>query len=247
MSLFVVTVALSFAAAPAEYAASGTSPENAARPAVVELFTSQSCSSCPPAEEYLAELAHRADVIAIEWHVDYWNDLSVARGGRWQDPFSAPEHTARQRRYNEQIRGRPSVYTPQIVVNGRYETVGSRRQDVERLVAQDAPSQGSIAVLQAGDRIAIEAASPSDSQSDVMLIDFIEEHETRVGGGENMGTVLREAHIATSTRLIRALAPGEIASVQVDSPREGRNCAVILRSPTTGEIYAGRYCAVTSH
>ena len=87
---------------------------------VVELFTSQGCSSCPPADAYLAELAGRDDVIALSFHVDYWNYIG------WTDPFSMPEATSRQRAYGRQL-GKSFVYTPQIVVDGRAETVGPFR------------------------------------------------------------------------------------------------------------------------
>jgi len=71
---------------------------------VVELFTSQSCYSCPPAEAYLGELSEEKDILALEYHVDYWDSLNYGRHGRWKDAFSTPEMTARQRDYNAEIR-----------------------------------------------------------------------------------------------------------------------------------------------
>src|ERR1700736_1842766 len=93
------------------------------RPIVVELFTSQGCSSCPPADALLAELAQRPDVIALGFHIDYWDDLG------WKDPLSSPAATARQRDYARQF-GRRQVYTPQLVVDGAEEAVGSDRAAV---------------------------------------------------------------------------------------------------------------------
>src|SRR5204863_9059983 len=95
------------------------------RPIVVELFTSEGCSSCPPADALLAELARRSDVLALSFHVDYWDRLG------WKDPFSSRAATDRQNRYATLL-ALPTVYTPQIVVDGKWEAVGSDRADVER-------------------------------------------------------------------------------------------------------------------
>ena len=89
-------------------------------PTVVELFTSQGCYSCPPAEAFLGELAKRSDVVALEFHVDYWDDLVYGSAGQWKDPFSDPAYTRRQQVYARGIPG-GRVYTPQIVVDGRLE------------------------------------------------------------------------------------------------------------------------------
>lgn len=80
-------------------------------PVVVELFTSQSCYSCPPAEAYLGELAENPDIVALEWHVDYWDNLVYGSAGRWKDPYSDPAFTERQGLYNLSIRRSGSVYT----------------------------------------------------------------------------------------------------------------------------------------
>ena len=104
------------------------------RPVVIELFTSQSCFSCPSAEKFLGELAREPDIVALEFHVDYWNDLNYGSAGRWKDPFSRPEFTRRQQDYNRQIRNKPGVYTPQMVIDGRFEKSGNSEWAVEASV-----------------------------------------------------------------------------------------------------------------
>src|SRR5258708_29910268 len=88
------------------------------RPAVVELFTSQGCSSCPPADAYIGELTQRRDVLALTFHVDYWDDLG------WRDRFGLPDAVHRQRAYAKVLR-LSSVYTPQLVIDGQDNFVGS--------------------------------------------------------------------------------------------------------------------------
>ena len=104
-----------------------TSLASAARAApgsvVIELFTSQGCSSCPPADQLLAELAQRSDIIALGFHIDYWDGLG------WKDPLSTLEGTARQQTY-ARLLGSGQVYTPQLIVEGTREMVGSRREEV---------------------------------------------------------------------------------------------------------------------
>ena len=103
---------------------------------MVELFTSQSCYSCPPEEAYLGELSGEKDILALEYHVDYWDSLNYGGHGRWKDAISTPEMAARQRDYNAEIRDTRSVYTPQMVIGGRTETVGSRRREVTTQVVR---------------------------------------------------------------------------------------------------------------
>src|SRR5438132_1544027 len=116
LSRLLVCVGLAAALSP-------TAAVAAERPVVVELFTSQGCSSCPPANAYLNELSKsRADVLPLAFHVTYWDNLG------WKDPFSLGAATARQDRYGHRFGD--GSYTPEIVVDGGIGLVGSRRPDV---------------------------------------------------------------------------------------------------------------------
>jgi hypothetical protein len=177
------------------------------RPTVVELFTSEGCSSCPPADALLAELAKRPDVLALSFHVDYWDRLG------WKDPFSSRAATDRQNRYAKLLK-LATVYTPQIVVDGRWEAVGSDRADVARALelARRDPSevpvtlaldhgQAQIALGRGGDRVA----------ASVLLIGFDRRHVGAVKRGENSGRTLAHVDVVRGVEEIGRLSAGEIA------------------------------------
>src|SRR5215813_7631266 len=115
------------------------------RPIVVELFTSEGCSSCPPADALLAELATRPDVLALSFHVDYWDRLG------WKDPFSSPDATRRQQGYADRL-GLATVYTPQIVVDGKWQAVGSDRAEVEQALGAARRSREAVPITLAVDQ-----------------------------------------------------------------------------------------------
>ena len=161
------------------------------RPIVVELFTSEGCSSCPPADALLAELANRPDVLALSFHVDYWDGLG------WKDPFSSREATHRQERYKTLL-DLATVYTPQIVVDGRWQAVGSDRAEVERALDLARRDRSGIPVALAVDRgnalIKFSAVADAASAS-VLLIGFDRRHVDKVKGGENGGRTLAHADV----------------------------------------------------
>jgi len=159
------------------------------RPIVVELFTSEGCSSCPPADALLAELASRPDVLALSFHVDYWDRLG------WKDPFSSREATARQNRYATLLH-LATVYTPQIVVDGKWQAVGSDRADVEHAIDLARGSLKEIPVELALDhgQAQIKLGPGGDGvTTSVLLIGFDRRHVTAVRRGENSGRTL--AHV----------------------------------------------------
>jgi hypothetical protein len=160
----------------------------AERPIVVELFTSQGCSSCPPANAYLNNLSRdRRDVLPLAFHVTYWDRLG------WKDPFSLEAATERQDRYGRRFGD--GSYTPEIVVDGASSHVGSHRQDVGSAIER-AKKEGRTAttlnVTRDDGRVLIEVGSGSGSGR-VLLIGFDHEHRTAIGRGENSGRTLDEA------------------------------------------------------
>ncbi len=166
-------------------------PVAAGQPAtVVELFTSEGCSSCPPADALLAELARRPEVLALSWHVDYWDRLG------WKDPYSSAAATARQRDY-ARLRGTGEVYTPQIVVDGHWQAVGSDRTAVEEAIGAARRISAALPVTLTLDsdktaRIVI-GASGIATPGRVVLIAYDRRHVDAVSGGENDGRTL--AHV----------------------------------------------------
>ncbi|WP_310397465.1 DUF1223 domain-containing protein [Hymenobacter sp.] len=164
-------------------------------PVVVELFTSGGCSSCPAADAALralesAQSVPGAEVIALGEHVDYWNRLG------WKDGFSSAAYTARQRQYAQGF-GTGS-YTPQAVVNGRYEFVGSRPGALASTVAQAAKlPRAAVSVTAGGDaaRVRVTGVPPGTPAAEVLLAITESGLASRVGRGENSGQLLRHAAV----------------------------------------------------
>jgi len=201
---------------------------------VVELFTSQSCSSCPPAEAYLGKLAGRADVIALEFHVDYWNDLVDGAAGRWKDIHSSPAYTARQRAYAERLPD--GVYTPQMVIDGRTQAIGSRERDVEAAI-RDARQRPHLAVhLATLDTGKTELRlsgheGVSERMAALWLVRFKLSEETKVRAGENRGKTLINHHIVTGmTSLGPALLDGEPTILDTLSGAVDEGCAILIQA-----------------
>lgn len=219
-------------------------PAGSPVPVVVELFTSQSCYSCPPAEAYLGDLADRPGILALEWHVDYWNDITYGSAGQWIDPFSSSANTQRQALYNQRIRGTNGVYTPQMVIDGRFEAVGSREHDVEAAIAAagDRPHGTAVASISAeGAGLAIALDGQPGDAADLILVRFIAEHVTEVPRGENHGKTLVNHHIVTAVETLGSWAGGA-AAYTAAAPQEGEGCALLIQTEGQGPILAAATC-----
>jgi hypothetical protein len=200
-------------------------------PVVVELFTSQGCSSCPPADAFLTELARtRADVLPLAFHVTYWNYLG------WADPFSLEAATVRQREYGRAF-GANGVYTPQMVVDGAAEFVGSNRADGLRRIAAAAPKPVAVSLSRDGDTL-VAAVGAGAGQGRVLLVGYDAQHQTSVGRGENSGRKLLESNIVRSLTEIAAWS-GTAAELRRPVPA-GEGFAVLLQAPDGRIIGAAR-------
>jgi hypothetical protein len=195
-------------------AATATSPA-APRVILAELFTSQGCSSCPPADRLLSsigDLAGEAEVIPLAFHVDYWDDLG------WRDPFSDAAWTERQQRYAARVSG-GRVYTPMLVVQGSAHMVGSSRGEIASALARAARAPDSGATITGRsatpERVAVDAsAGDSSARAWVALVES--GIDTEVTRGENQGRVLRNDHIVRRLRPAFDLAPRERKSETVE-------------------------------
>lgn len=220
------------AQAPGARAEAPKNPE-----AVIEMFTSQGCYSCPPADAYLRELARRDDVLALSMHVDYWNNLG------WTDPYSRPEITRRQRAYAGAL-GTSYVYTPQAVVSGHLQGVGSQRDTVGALIdrARGGAGGGPEVALTASGRNTLKAsigAAPFKGSATVWLVAFDDEHRTRIGAGENGGKTLVYANVVRDLRAVGRWSgkKTEITFDVADHVAEGYgNWAILVQARGSGPI-----------
>lgn len=199
---------------------------------VVELFTSQGCNSCPPADSAFSELAAKGDVVALSYHVDYWD----YRG--WRDTFGQPENTDRQYQYMKAFGGQ-SVYTPQAVINGRKHVNGSSREDISRSLRELEGQGGGLSVaLKAthqGNTLEIEAeaASGAPSEAEVLLVYFDPPTSVEIERGENNGRTITYWNAVTDVQ-VAGMWRGKSTSFDLPMREVAKNgnggCAVLLQS-----------------
>jgi hypothetical protein len=213
------------------------------QPVVVELYTSQGCNSCPPADAYLGELAGRHDLLPLAFHVDYWNYIG------WTDPFAKPWATARQRGYLQSLSER-FVYTPQIVVAGAAQGIGSDHDAIEGLIHDAVAHRAQPLDLElrwrADGALLVEVGageSPAKSPADIWLIGYDKPHETEVLRGENAGRTAVDYQAVRSYRRIGAW-PGwslELVVPQNEVANLGTGGVVVLvQSAGQGPVIAAR-------
>lgn len=196
-------------------------------PTVVELFTSQGCSSCPPANANLIKLSNRSDVLALSFSVTYWDYLG------WKDTYGKPEFTQRQVNYEPALH-QAGPYTPQMVVNGSATAVGNSLREIQELISETPPLNGP-ALAFGRDRIEVGAV-PETGSADVWLVRYDPQIEAvPVARGENTGTTLQHAHVVRRLERLGHWS-GEKTSFTLPSQQPGLKTAVLVQRPNGGAI-----------
>ncbi len=215
-----------------------------ASPVVVELFTSQGCSSCPPADAFLRELATREDLIALTFPIDYWDNLG------WPDTFANRAHTSRQRTYAKRL---PNlrVYTPQMVVNGHLDIVGSHKQEVLDAIDAEANARQSfvdIDLVFQGNTLTITLGqAPFDRpnvRADVWIVPFHEGTQSvSIKAGENQGRTIDYANVVDGLMKLGQYQGRRTAyqhSLQVLIDKSITGCVVLVQEENNGSIIGAR-------
>lgn len=228
-TIFVLSAILTVSTALAQDGVRAASPS----PVLVELFTSQGCSSCPPADRVLAGIAQRPGVLALSFHVTYWDDLG------WKDPFGAPINTDRQKAYRLTFHN-AQIYTPQMVIGGVKELVGQDAREVTTAIDDVARRRqtGPGLVLRRTSQLNVTIdAAQNTSAATIWIAAYLPRAETPVGRGENSGKTLVSTNIV---RKLVALGPYAGAAVAYTAPpdfaRENEGVAAWVQANSTGAI-----------
>lgn len=198
--------------------------------AVLELFTSQGCSSCPPADKIIGEYARDDDVLALSFNVDYWDYLG------WKDTLASSDNSERQRAYAS-ARGDRQVYTPQVVVNGASHVVGSNRRAIEAVLKRDPALPVSVELKEKADAITvtIDKMGKDIGRAALWLVFYESEVAVPIERGENTGMTVTYANVV---RKVRPIAMWHGDDMTVDLPKSemtktnAKRCAVILQAET---------------
>ncbi len=212
-------------------------PASAAEPidVVVELFSSQGCNSCPPGDRMLSELREKPGVLALTFHVDYWDYLG------WKDTLGSAEFSQRQYDYAK-ARGDMDVFTPQMIVNGEKQMVGSQRSEVFAVLAQSRKASWPVAVsiADSGKEIAVElGAGAAGQEATLWVMPILEQTTVRIEKGEMAGREITYANV------VRKLVPAAMwtgATARVALPKDGlltpdsTGCVALLQRGKVGPI-----------
>ncbi|GAB1480957.1 DUF1223 domain-containing protein [Paracoccaceae bacterium] len=201
---------------------------------VVELYTSQGCASCPPADALMEQLVQQPGVIALSLHVDYWDYIG------WQDTFGNARFTARQKAYAHAA-GEKMIYTPQIIVAGGERLVGNEGEAVAVAVQRGAgrPSDVALMLSRDGDMVTINAQSPTPLPAPVrvQLVRYLPQQTVEIAGGENAGQIVTYSNIVTDWQIVGEWSGQEPLALTV--PAGGTQpVVVILQNEGPSDIVA---------
>ncbi|MEP6967123.1 MAG: DUF1223 domain-containing protein [Pseudomonadota bacterium] len=223
---------VAFAAAAFGPAAAPAFAADAAHPTVVELFQSQGCSSCPPANANVSAISDRPDILALSFGVTYWDNLG------WKDTFATLRYTARQWDYAHSL-GHGNVFTPQVVINGRRDGVGADRRELQSLIAAGDRGPGGPAVTIRGASVLVSAGPAPGKAADVWLVRYDPRIvQVPIKRGENGGRTLPHRNIVRQlTRLgLWAARPETLPIPPAADP--ALRTAILVQSPGGGPILA---------
>jgi hypothetical protein len=204
--------------------AEGVSQPTTTVNSVIELFTSQGCSSCPAADRLLATLARKADIVAVSFPVDYWDYNG------WKDTLASPAFTARQKAYAA-VHGDRHIYTPEAIIDGLTEAVGSNREEIERAIAATKGVEGAMTIplrlVDTGARLLIEVAAGDGGPAGLFLLRVLRAKTVHIGRGENAGKVITYTNVV---RKIEKLGDwtGESATFEMPVSRDEEEGYVVL-------------------
>ena len=199
---------------------------------VVELFQSQGCSSCPPANANVLALSDRPDLLTLSFGVTYWDNLG------WKDTFASPQYTARQWDYARAFH-RDQVFTPEVVVNGRADVVGQDRGELEALIRHATVSARAPGISIANGRVTIGASAAPVSKADVWLVRYDPNIEqVAVARGENEGRTLPHKNVVKELVKLGSWSGRPAAYSIPQSSRNGLHDAVLVQQGPGGVILA---------
>lgn len=210
--------------------------EPPAQPVLIELFTSQGCSSCPPADALAAKLSGEPNLVVITRPVTYWDRLG------WKDTLAREENTSLQRAYAARgLAGNNGVYTPQIVVDGTRGTVGSNAAQIRQFIKQSANAPAAIAYSPRGEGYSIGVAGAG--RAELVLLALSAHENVKIGSGENGGRQIAYTNVLRSERKLADWQGGKLTvpltSTQLRTPGADRY-ALVLREANGGKVLAAR-------
>ena len=240
----LILIGSAFAGASAIAIATAPAGASQAEPVLVELFTSQGCSSCPPADALAAKLADEPNLVVVTRPVTYWDRLG------WKDTLAREENTSLQRAYASRgLAGNNGVYTPQIVVDGARGAVGSNSAQIRQLIGQSASASSVIAVKPvAGKGLAVGIAGPETGRGEVVLLALSSRETVRIGSGENGGRRIDYSNVLLSENKVADWQGGKLSVPVLDDALHVKGAdryAIVLREGNGGKVLAARMVPVT--